>query len=203
MDESLQERRRQRQIMRARRRALNPFAQKKAALQLALRLLRQAPVLRARRIALYLAHDGEIDPLRFAMLAHARGKQIFVPVLRHFPADHLLFTPWQRQARLRRNRFGIGEPAQGQRFRVQELDVVLMPLVGFDAAGGRLGMGGGFYDRTLAWKKRTPTRPPVLIGLAHACQELPAMVAEPWDIPLQAIASDRRWLPAVRLSRPD
>jgi len=197
-DQPLQERRRLRQELRARRRRLTPLARRQAAQSLALRLLRQAPVRRARRIALYLAHDGEIDPARFAALAHARGKQLFLPVLRHFPANHLLFALWRPHARMRRNRFGIGEPIKGRRLRAAALDLILLPLVGFDAGGRRLGMGGGFYDRTLAFKKHSPTCHPALLGLAHACQELPSLTAAPWDIPLQGIVTERRHYPARR-----
>jgi len=70
--------------------------------------------------------------------------------------------------------------------------VILLPLVGFDRSGGRLGMGGGFYDRTLSYKTRTPKRPPILLGLAHNCQEVPQLSTASWDIPLQAIITDRR-----------
>jgi 5-formyltetrahydrofolate cyclo-ligase len=192
MENQLQERRRLRQSLRARRRALSPAQQKHAALHLALRLLRLPGIRRARHIALYLARDGEIDPACFARLARARGKQLYLPVLRHFPHDHLLFAPWQAHARLRGNRFGIGEPAQGPARPARRLDVILLPLVGFDRSGGRLGMGGGFYDRTLSYKMRTPKRPPVLLGLAHDCQEVPQLSTASWDIPLQAIITDRR-----------
>jgi 5-formyltetrahydrofolate cyclo-ligase len=79
----------------------------------------------------------------------------------------------------------------------QLLDVVLMPLVGFDRTGARLGMGGGFYDATFAFKQKlstgskTSTGKPALIGLAHACQQVESLATDTWDIPLFAIATDK------------
>ena len=67
-----------------------------------------------------------------------------------------------------------------------------MPLVGFDAAGNRLGMGGGFYDRTLAFMQRVPRPSPVLIGVAHQCQQEAQLPAAAWDIPLQLIVTDKK-----------
>ena len=73
--------------------------------------------------------------------------------------------------------------------------MVLLPLVGFDANGARLGMGGGFYDATFAFKQKPavqtkPTAKPWLFGVAHACQQVDALTTEAWDIPLQGVVTD-------------
>lgn len=177
--------------MRARRRSLNPSAQTTAAEALARQLLRLPEVQRARHIACYLPQDGEISPQRFAARARHRGKHILLPALRHFPHDHVAFAEWRGQGRQRRNRFGINEPVNTRHWRACDLDLILLPLVGFDSAGGRLGMGGGFYDRTLAFKHGQRARKPVLIGIAHECQRVETLIRASWDVPLRAIVTDR------------
>lgn len=94
---------------------------------------------------------------------------------------------------LRPNRFGIPEPAGTTVFRARQLDLLLMPLVGFDTAGHRLGMGGGFYDATLAYmRQRRHWRKPRLIGVAFECQRVTALPHDPWDMPLDAVLTEKR-----------
>lgn len=178
-----------RRELRGRRRALSVPQQRVAARQLAQRL-RQLPALAsARHVALYWPNDGEIDPRLLARIKPAQ-QQLYLPVLQAFPAHTLRFVRWSPRMRLRRNRFGIPEP-HGARRAAQSLDVILMPLVGFDAAGNRLGMGGGFYDRTLARLPCTAPRKPLLIGVAHACQQVGKLGVAAWDIPLHLVVTDQ------------
>ena len=101
----------------------------------------------AQRIALYLAADGEIDPGPLGALAHTQGKQLFLPVIK--PDNSLSFAAWLTQDSLLVNRYGIPEPpAHARRCPATDLDIIFLPLVGWDARCGRLGMGGGFYDRS-------------------------------------------------------
>ena len=93
------------------------------------------------------------------------------------------------------NRFGIQEPACSPRHwvRAWQLDLILLPLVAFDESGNRLGMGGGFYDRSLAYRQsRTHSRRPRLIGLAHELQRVEQLATNSWDIPLDMIATEKR-----------
>lgn len=184
--------------LRARRRQLSPLQRRRAAMALRDVIARRPEFRRARRIAIYRAADGEIDPLPLARLARQRGKQLYLPVLR--PGGRLAFVRWRKGSVLRRNRFGIAEPT-GARLIPQRLDLVLLPLVAFDRDGGRLGMGGGFYDRTFAWLTTGGMirRRPLLIGLAHAFQQVRRLPRETWDVPLTAIASCRGWRVASRL----
>ncbi|MDP2227684.1 MAG: 5-formyltetrahydrofolate cyclo-ligase [Moraxellaceae bacterium] len=180
-----------RRELRARRRALSLFDQRRAARALAQTLVRLPQLKVARHVALYWPNDGEIDPralLRMRALSRCR---FYLPVLQSFPSSTLGFAPWRGERRLVRNRFGIPEPHASRLQPVQKMDVVLLPLTGFDAAGNRLGMGGGFYDRTLAFLRRCPRPSPRLIGVAHACQQAPALPAENWDVRLQLIVTDR------------
>lgn len=149
--------------------------------------------------------DGEIDPLTLAHSRHfIKRHRFYLPVLQRFPADTLRFAPWHPGLRMLRNRFGIPEP-RGRALRMaRHMDALLLPLTGFDAQGNRLGMGGGFYDRTLAGQR--PRHRPLLIGVAHACQEVAALPAQPWDVPLALVVTDRhtfRCHPVCRATVPD
>jgi 5-formyltetrahydrofolate cyclo-ligase len=76
--------------------------------------------------------------------------------------------------------------------RARELDLILLPLVAFDESGQRLGMGGGFFDRSLAFLAwRQHWRKPHLIGLAYDFQKVAALPREPWDVPLDAVVTDQ------------
>lgn len=179
-----------RRQLRRRRRALDGLAQRLAAQRLARRLARQAWFINAGAVAGYIAADGEIDPAPLLRFALAAGKQVYLPVLHQ--GDHLLFGRYRRGQRMRRNRFGIPEPT-GERLPPWALDLVLLPLVGFDRDGGRLGMGGGFYDRSFAFLRDGRAKPR-LLGLAHHFQEVERLPREPWDVPLAAVVTDRGWV---------
>ena len=175
--------------MRRQRRALSHEAQHRAAQALARRVARLAMFRRARSVALYLANDGEISPSALMRLAFRRGKSVYLPCLK---ADKsLCFRHVSPRTQLQPNRFGIPEPPRmAQAIDAAALDIVLVPLVAFDRAGRRMGMGGGYYDRTFAFKRQLPTHGPILIGLAHSCQETQRLVSQPWDVPLDWIVTD-------------
>ena len=111
------------------------------------------------------------------------------------PDRQLLFAPWRAGDDLATNRFGIPEPtlAASSCLRPDELNAVLVPLLGFTRQGRRLGMGGGYYDASFAFRKKTPA-PPTLIGVGFACQELDSLDAQAWDVDMDAIATEREWL---------
>ena len=91
------------------------------------------------------------------------------------------------------NRYGIPEPMDTQPRSARQLDLLLIPLVGFDSAGHRLGMGGGYYDATLAFlRHRRHWRKPRLLGVAYECQKVEALPHDPWDMPLDAVLTERR-----------
>jgi 5-formyltetrahydrofolate cyclo-ligase len=147
----------------------------------------------AKRIATYLPNDGELDTLPLISRAWEMGKQIYLPVLIPHGENRLWFARYEPNAPLIRNRFGIPEPIRAAQTRVAPLalDLVLTPLVAFDTKGHRLGMGGGFYDRSFAYLLRhTHWLRPRLIGLAYDFQRQPKLPGQPWDVPLHAIATD-------------
>jgi 5-formyltetrahydrofolate cyclo-ligase len=179
--------------LRARRKALNPTQQTQASLHLLRQLMQVPQFMRARNVALYMANDGEIDPEPIIRQLWKMDKHSYLPVLRPGKSRELWFVEYTPNALLTKNRFGIPEPdfRTQHKMPAQLLDVVLMPLVGFDRNGARLGMGGGFYDATFAFKQKKNSGKPALIGLAHACQEVESLTTASWDIPLFAIATDR------------
>ncbi|TBW58488.1 5-formyltetrahydrofolate cyclo-ligase [Marinobacter halodurans] len=188
------DRKRLRRQLRQRRRSLSPAAQRKASRALVRQLMRYFSQSRARHIGLYLPNDGEIDPRAFIIEARRRRQTVYLPVLHPILGNRLWFYRLDPTTRLKPNRFGIPEPAarNAPRRAPWALDAVLMPLVGFDRQGGRLGMGGGFYDRTFAFKRREAARPPALIGLAHDSQQVEKLPVESWDVPMDAVITPAR-----------
>jgi len=188
-----------RQQIRAQRRELSPVERETAAQQLSQHITRSRLFNNSQHIALYLANDGEIDPFYLMHAIWQRGKQCYLPVLGMRPGNRLWFIPYEPDTPLVDNRFGIPEPVhsrQARQFRTHQLDLVCMPLVAFDLMGNRLGMGGGFYDRTLSFlKQRHSWHKPRLLGLAYAFQQQADLPEEKWDVPLDAIATDQEIYP--------
>jgi 5-formyltetrahydrofolate cyclo-ligase len=185
--------------MRAKRRGLSATEQRHAAQALARQVTTAPWFRRSCRIACYMPNDGEIDPTAVIEHIWAMKKHAYLPVLSHITSDRLWFAEITPVTALRLNRYGISEPAvaRHQLIRAQELDLVLLPLVAFDEHGHRLGMGGGFYDRSLAFlRHRSHWRKPRLIGVAHDFQCLPEVPADPWDISVSAVITDRQTYPA-------
>lgn len=192
----LDDKRTLRRELKQKRRALSSYQQRQAAIALSQRLKRLPEIRRAKRISLYLPVNGEIDPTPLLPWLRQRNVEIYLPVLRPFSANSLWFVTYRATTPMVKNRFGIAEPcprfAANKRHRLPAwaLDTLIVPLVGFDARANRMGMGGGFYDRSLAFMRR-PGPAPTLIGVAHACQQVEALPVDPWDIPLSAVVSDQ------------
>lgn len=137
----------------------------------------------AKNIALYLSFDGEISTQSLIKALWKKKKKVFLPVLHPFAKNHLLFLQYLPDTPMVQNHFGIWEPKLNVQhvLPINELDILFTPLVAFDKQGNRLGMGGGFYDRTLQnWQQKSF----LPIGLAHACQQVEALPIEHWDVPL-------------------
>ncbi len=172
------------------RKSLGPTEQRACAKALARNLMGAVRLRRSERIGCYLAQDGELDLAPVMERLRNLGRQLYLPVLR---GPQLWFMPLGPQTRLVKNRFGILEPdAPGSaRCAPQAMDFVLAPLVAFDDQGRRLGMGGGYYDRTFAYLlNRQYWRRPHLIGIAYDLQRVPVLRACEWDVPLDGIATE-------------
>jgi len=184
MPEAEQNKSQLRSELRQRRQGLSQEQQLHAAQALAQQVTALPLWQDAKRIALYLAADGEIDTGPLAESARALGKQLYLPIIH--PDRRLSFAAWEKNASLVSNHFGIPEPPPGSAQCAPEaLEIIFLPLVGWDESGQRLGMGGGFYDRTLAG-----VRGPLRVGLAHAVQQVSRVPHDPWDITLDFVATD-------------
>lgn len=143
-----------------------------------------------KRIALYLPFDRETDTSALVAAARRRGVRIYVPVIVDRRHARIRFYPLDR--RTRSGTFGISVPSKlilpvSPRW----LDLIVIPLVGVDTQGRRLGMGGGFYDRALEFRRRRGRwQGPRLVGLAFDCQRTESRFAEPWDVSLDALATE-------------
>ena len=181
-----------RRQLKAARNALRP-AERRHAARASLRLaLRHGLLLRAQRIAFYLPQGGEFDAHPLLDHALSMRRACYLPVLPR-RGRVMRFGRVERGARMSPNRYGIPEPLDPRPLRARQLDLLLMPLVGFDGDGYRLGMGGGYYDATLAFMHhRRHWRKPRLVGVAYECQRVDALPHDPWDMPLDAVLTERR-----------
>ena len=188
-----------RRKLRAQRISLSPEQQAHAARALAQQVCNTRLFSICRRIACYLPADGEIDPAHVIERIWGLNKICYLPVLSRLAREHLWFAPTEPGMRLKPNRYGILEPVTFARrlVRAQKLDLILMPLVGFDVAGRRLGMGKGFYDRSLEFlNHRQHWCKPHILGLAHDFQRVARLPADPWDVSLQGVVTDKAFYAA-------
>jgi len=168
------------------RRGLPVAYRQTAAQQVCLRVLRTRQFRVARHIAFYWPSDAEMSVLPLLRQSLRLGKNCYLPVVRD---NRLIFRHYLPKTLLRRNRYGIPEPAPRHAAKpTHELDIVLLPLVGFDASCNRLGMGAGFYDRVFSTLRH---RRPLLWGVAYELQKVEHLPVDPWDVPLDAVITER------------
>ncbi len=188
-----------RRACRAARRRIPANEQRRAAEQVA-RLLRAWPrASGARRVGGYWPEDGELEPWPVHRDTWLAGGQVYLPCLDPFGSRRLRFRQLQPDIPLAPNRYGIPEPPPAApAAALWSLDLLLVPLVAFDPQGHRLGMGGGFYDATLQPLRRVPAmHRPVLVGLAHPCQEVAALPATASDVALDWIVTPTGIRPGI------
>lgn len=189
-DPTRTEKARLRRRIRAERNALPRAAARAAAFAAVHRLWSLPCMAGAHNIALYLPAGGEIDCTPLAVQAWSRGRRVFLPIV---AGRSLRFAPFNPRSELRTNRFGIPEPVTSRRAwrSARQLDVIVAPLVAFDERGHRLGMGGGFYDRALAFLlQRSQRRRPHFVALAFEMQKLEDLHSDAWDVGLDAVITE-------------
>ncbi len=174
--------------LRQRRRALTAAQRMAAADALANRLLGLPFAPTAGYAAGYWALDGEIA-LHTWQLSVPPAVIYCLPVLHE--DQRLRFAPWRPGDALVSNRYGIPEPdvAVTSLLDADAMQFVAVPVVGFDAHGQRLGMGGGWYDRTFAFR-HDQSAPPWLAGVAFSAQRIDALTPQPWDVRMDAICTE-------------
>jgi 5-formyltetrahydrofolate cyclo-ligase len=187
--------------LRARRRAITVAERERAARQIARHADRILKLRSGQRIGIYAATAEELDTSCLIALALRRGCLVYLPCIDPRPRVRTMrFAQVTAAARsLRRNRFGIAEPAGPRLASARLLDVVFLPLVGFDRHGIRLGMGGGYYDRAFGFRRlRTSWHAPLLIGIGYAMQEVERIAPAAHDVPLDLVITERGVIRCVR-----
>ncbi len=179
-----------RKQLRAARRALSASAHRLGS-RAAGKAVAALPMFRAgKRVALYLPFDFETDTAGLIAAARRRGVLLFAPIIVDRRHGRMRFYPLRGGTR--RGLFGIAVPSRrGRPLSAQWMDLIVVPLVGVDREGRRLGMGGGFYDRALGFRRRRSRwAGPHLVGLAFDSQRTPSSFAEPWDVRLDSLATE-------------
>jgi len=174
----------------AARRAVSPAARIQASLAVARHVAATSWLAPGKRIGLYASMPQELGTKPLIDLALERGCEVFVPRIRSMRARRMAFVPYATTGR--RHAFGMHEPEGLDFFPARFLDTIFCAGVGFDARGGRLGHGAGFYDRALAFRNvRRHWRGPRLVGVAYAFQVVPHIPVTATDIRMDFIVTDR------------
>lgn len=180
-----------RAMIRQQRRQLCATERSILSRQITTQLIQLACFSRSQHIALYWPFDGEVETQGIIQHSWAHNKCCYLPVIDP-ELKQFTFYPYLQNTYLQINRYGIMEPPPSRGIAVQNLDLILLPLVAFDANGHRLGTGGGYYDRSLSLLKQpSPLVKPLLIGLAYEFQRVEALQPQPWDINLDRIITEQ------------
>lgn len=185
MAESTLDKRQLRALLRQKRHNLEPISQRLAAQQISTLSQTLHDWANAIHIAVYWPTNGEIDTADISQTCREQGKHLYLPVI----GDNktLEFAQWTRDGDLSKNHFGIPEPGPDSPRRTPaNLDIIFLPLVGWDQSGSRLGMGAGYYDRAL-----NGVSGPILVGLGYAVQEVSKIPADSWDIALDKVITEK------------
>lgn len=150
-------------------------------------LLQSAIFMRSQHIACYVSVKSEFDTMPILQAIHAEQKNCYLPKLTD--ENLLRFVTYSPQTKMQLNAYGIPEPESTAQIAIDQLDLIMMPLVAFDHAGYRLGAGGGYYDRTLAACISANVRP-FFLGIGFACQQTDSLPHDVWDIKLDAILTE-------------
>ena len=183
-----------RRQLRAARAAVTPEARRKAARAIVRLALRAGWLRQGRRIGFYMPAKGELDITDVLTRARAMRVNCFLPVVPPARQRTLGFTRMTGRDDWTHNRYGIPEHAVWRpKIRARRLDILFLPLLGFDEQGYRMGMGGGYYDTSLAFlRHRKVWQRPYLIGVAFEAQRVEALPVDPWDVPLDAVLTEQQ-----------
>lgn len=190
-DMSAEQRKDIRDRMRQRRRQLSQPDRVAAATKLLVNLNSCQILNAAKQIAAYFPNDGEIDPWPVIRHAWALGKLVYLPIVQ---ADRMLsFVEVSDATVFEQNRYGIAEPrhTKNDLITADQLDMALVPLTAFDDKLFRLGMGGGYYDKTFAYTALHLNSQPKLIGIGYDFQRVATVYGQQWDVPADVIVTDK------------
>ena len=179
-----------RKELRKTRRSIDQPTRKKRGRQLLYQCQKNSIFRNAKHVAIFTPNDGEIETSNTINFLTHQGYLVYLPIL---VREKLKFAKMGKK--YRKNRFGIDEPIYSPLRGAHRMDIILMPLVGFDKHKNRLGMGGGFYDKTLSFHKQLKNfRVPKLFGLAFDSQEVDNLISRPWDVPVDGIITPTRFI---------
>jgi 5-formyltetrahydrofolate cyclo-ligase len=181
-----------RKKMRDRRGQINPALRQQWDKQVNHHLLERASQSNPGVMAAYLSFDGEPDLSPALTCLSERGITLALPVIQELPGKSIItFHAWNTKTPLACNRYGISEPVGTELIPVPEIDQVLVPLVGWDSNGGRLGMGASFYDRL--FQPFTELDKPERVGVAYELQKIESVPCDPWDVRLHGMLTENGW----------
>ena len=179
-----------RHFLRAKRKQISMASRLNAARLASLYLIESPLFIKSNHISAYMAKNDEFDCGPLIRAIWNSGKQCYLPVLAAPNSRQLEFVAYREEDPLRPNRYGILEPLKGEVWPADHLDLVLVPLVGFDRQGRRLGMGAGYYDHTFAFLQTMQQRSCCLIGVGFAVQQVPRVPEDPWDVLLDGVLTE-------------
>jgi 5-formyltetrahydrofolate cyclo-ligase len=182
-----------RRHVRQERNSLSTEEQSQLALIASRHMLAEIQAQSAKHVALYVTHDGELATQKLIEALWDVDINLYLPRIHPFSKGNLLFVRYDRDSVMVNNQYGISEPQLNVQhvITVDKLDMIITPLVAFDEHGNRMGMGGGYYDRTLA---QVVDNKPLAVGFAHDCQQVSQVPTDFWDIPLPVIITPTRRL---------
>lgn len=182
--------------MKRERRRLSPAFVRAASVAICRLVQKQLFFHRSRRIGLYMAVNNEVNLALLAHTAKERKKECYYPALNPLGAKETMAFLSARTGNWQLNRYAIAEPLTplAKRVALRTLDLVLLPLVAFDDRGGRLGMGGGYYDRTfrhLAGQMSRGGEKTILVGIGYEFQRVRRMPTNEMDVRLDYVVTER------------
>lgn len=182
-----------RQNIRKKRRNISASEQMQHSKSIIQHLISSQLYQNSQNIALYISTDGEVDLATLFKKLFYDNKKIFLPVILSPQKAIMHFAAYHRKTLLEKNCFGILEPWYKEQhvIPIEQLDLILAPLVGFDGAGNRIGMGEGYYDRALQHLKKGETKTQ-FFGVAHEIQKVRQLEPQKWDVPLNGIITEER-----------
>ena len=187
-----------RKQLRQQRRTVSNFQQKQSQQHILNQLRRIKTFQHAEKIGVYLHAFGEIQTDQIIEYCFKQRKKVYLPMICNMNEQLVWVKITQQQYRNKRfshHPLGMQEPMAGRGWHVSTLDLLIMPLLACDHQGTRIGMGGGFYDKTLA----SATHKPFRLGIAHDFQLLDIPLhREKWDQPLDALATPSQYLSFIR-----
>ena len=142
-----------------------------------------------------MAIAEEFDTYPIIEMIWRAGKKCYLPVVSAAIPKSLDFYLYEKEDVLVPNQYGILEPEQTNKspFPLEQLEIVLVPLIGFDLQGHRLGTGGGYYDRSFAFLLSLPKpHQPYLMGLGYQCQAVDALPVDAWDVSLEGLLTEKK-----------